>query len=89
MRTWILSLTILLLSDALALAQPYYREPYQEPYAEQYPRQRPPVVCFVDPGLERYRSYPWCEIAGYRRVGARCSCPSFGQTQLPGTVGPR
>jgi hypothetical protein len=59
-------------------------------YGEAGPgRQRPPVVCFVDRGLESYRSYPWCEVSGFPREGSRCTCPSFGQTRLPGTVGPR
>jgi hypothetical protein len=99
MRSVLVALASLIATSSVVEAQPYYegggrgrfRQEYREPYdgGQARVRQRPPVVCFVDPGLESYRSYPWCEIAGYRPPGSRCTCPSFGQTRLPGTVGPR
>jgi hypothetical protein len=47
------------------------------------------ILCYVDPGYERYRSRPTCELSTWQPAGSRCACPSFqsaGQRELPGRV---
>jgi hypothetical protein len=68
---------------------------YRRPPPEYYPpsdsiyRGTERIMCVVDPGLERYRSRPTCELGSWQPLGTRCACPSFqsqGQRELPGRV---
>lgn len=50
------------------------------------------LLCYVDPGLERYRSRPTCELQSWQPRGTDCACPSFdsrGDRVLRGQVGSR
>ena len=82
------ALVALLAGSSASFAQFYEYDPGYRSGQGGY-RYRPPVLCYVFAGYERYRSRPFCEISRYQPPGTECACPSYSGGRLPGQVGPR
>ena len=81
--------TLVLMLLATAAAAQYRPPPEYYPPPDSRARGTQRILCYVDPGYERYRSRPTCELSTWQPAGTRCGCPSFqsgGQRDLPGRV---